>query len=145
MMIVGLFRGISSELSSLVGLAVGVTAGFLLYGPACSCAKAFVSDSQGGGMLKGATIVIDVVFSLIIGGLVRILVKKFVSFLMGKAIDRGLGVLSGLIKGVLIVSVLTGFGLVSTGEAAKGPIVAHSPIITFIGSVSSGLVTGSAK
>ena len=143
--VVGLFRGISSELGSLLGLAAGVLSGFLLYGAAQNCATTFGFGMRSPAMLKGATIAIDCVMALVIGGIVRLLVKKFVSFLMGRMIDSVLGLLSGLIKGALIVGVLTGFGLVSVSADAEGPFVAHSPIVAFIASLTDAYVDGTEK
>ena len=143
--IVGLFRGISSELGSLLGLAAGVLSGFLLYGAAQNCATTFGFGMRSPAMLKGATIAIDCVMALVIGGVVRLLVRKFVSFLMGRMIDSLLGLLSGIIKGVLIVGVLTGFGLVSSGPGAEGPFATHSPVVAFIASLTDAYVAGTEK
>lgn len=143
--VIGLFRGISGELGSLLGLAAGVLAGFLLYGAAQNCATTFGFGMRGPGMLKGATIAIDCVLALVIGGIVRLLIKKFVSFLMGKMIDSCLGLLSGLLKGALIIGVLTGFGLVSTGNGAEGAFVARSPVVAFIASLTDAYMAGTEK
>lgn len=143
--VVGLFRGISGELGSLLGLAAGVLAGFLLYGAAQGCAASLGFDTRGPGMLKGATIAIDCLLALVIGGIVRLLVRKFVSFLMGRMVDSCLGLLSGLIKGALLIGVLTGFGLVAAGDGAEGVFVARSPIIAFIASFADAYVAGTEK
>ena len=138
LMVIGLFRGISGELGSLVGLAAGVLAGWLLFGVAQNCAQSLGFGSKSENILKGTTIVIDCVMALVVGGIIRMLVRKFVSFLMGRAIDSMLGVLSGIIKGALIIGVLTGFRIVTVDESGteSGPFVAHSPIIGFIASLS---------
>lgn len=145
LMIIGLFRGISGELGSLLGLAAGVLAGFLLYGAAQGAAMSFGFGQHGDSVFKGASIGIDVVMALVIGGLVRLLVRKFVSFLMGRVIDSILGVLSGLIKGVLIIGTLAGFGLIQAGSDLEGPFVAHSPIVAEIASWADAYVQGTTK
>ena len=145
LMVIGLFRGISGELGSLLGLAAGVLAGFLLYGVAQGAAESFGFGSPGSGVAKGAAIGIDVVMALAVGGLVRLLVRKFVSFLMGRVVDSALGILSGLIKGVLIIGTLTGFGLVKAGPELEGPLVAHSPIVAEIASWAEAYSQGTAK
>jgi len=143
--VIGLFRGISGELGSLLGLAAGVLAGFLLYGVAQSLAVSMGFEARGAGMLKGATIVVDCVMALIIGGTVRILVRKFVSFLMGRMIDSMLGLLSGVLKGALLIGVVTGFGLVTVGDDAEGPLASHSPVVEFIASLANSYAAGTEK
>ena len=140
--LIGLFRGISGELGSLLGLAAGVLAGFLLYGTAQNCAVTFGLGMGSETVLKGATIVIDGALALIVGGLVRILVRKFVSVLVGRTLAAGLGLLSGLVKGILVIGTLTGFGFVQAGPDAEGACVAHSGIVAFIASVSTRLGVG---
>ncbi len=141
--LIGLFRGISGELGSLVGLAAGVLAGVLLYAPSVNCATAFGFAQRGEAMLKGAALVIDIAFAILVGGLVRLLIRKFVSFLVGRVLDAVLGLLSGVIKGVLLVGVLTGTGLISTGPAAEGALASHAPLVDVIASCAQGFSGGS--
>ena len=142
--LIGLFRGISGELGSLLGIAAGVLAFWLLYGVAGQCAASALAGHDA-ALLKGATIAIDAVFALLAGGTVRFLVRKFVSFLIGRALDAGLGLLSGVVKGVLLIGVVTGLGVVQTGDEAAGPLAARSPLIAEIASWTEAYAPGNAQ
>ncbi|MBR6732794.1 MAG: CvpA family protein [Kiritimatiellae bacterium] len=142
--VIGLVRGISGEIGSLLGIATGLLAGFLLYGVAVSI-SAQVASAHDESVRKAVAIGIDGLFALVAGGVVRILVKKFVSFLIGKVLDCFLGLVAGLVKGVVITGVLTGLGVVKPGENSSGYFSAKSPVIRQIADWADAYAEGAAR
>ena len=142
MAVIGLVRGISGEIGSLLGIATGLLVGFLLYGVAVNI-SAQVASAHDEGVRKA--VAIDGLFALVAGGVVRILVKKFVSFLIGKVLDCFLGLVAGLVKGVVITGVLTGLGVVKPGENSSGYFSAKSPVIRQIADWADAYAEGAAR
>jgi membrane protein required for colicin V production len=143
--VIGLFRGISGELASLVGIATGLVAGYLFYGFAYACSVKMGMEARGEGVVKGVAMVINFAVALVAGGLARILVKKFVSFLVGRALDASLGLLAGMFKGVVVVGLLTGVGIVRPGEYSTGYLVAHSSLIAEIATWADAYADGARQ
>ncbi len=141
--VIGLFRGISGELGSLLGLGAALAAGYFLYGVAQECALSCGLGQNNEAFHKGASLVIDFVFALIAGGLVRHLVKRFVSFLIGGVLDKFLGLLAGTLKGCIVLALLTGVGIVAPGEHQGGFFASHSVILGQLAALVDG--TASAE
>lgn len=142
--IIGLFRGISGEIGSLLGIAAGLVAGYALYGFATEIAARMVA-SYGDRVCRAVAIGVDGLFALVAGGMVRILVKRFVSFLIGRALDCAIGFTAGLLKGVVITGVLTGLGVVKPGENSSGYFSAKSPVIRYIAEWADVYAEGAAR
>ncbi len=140
---IGLFRGLSGELGSLAGLAAGLVAGFLLYGVAMKCAE--VSGLAEHGFGRPGAAVIDFCFGLVAFGLVRWVVSKFVSFCLGRVTNAFFGLLSGLFKGIVLVGLLTGVGIVKPGEYSRGFLATHSSVVRLIASWADAYWTGAAQ
>ena len=122
---IGLYRGLSGELGSLAGFAAASGAGFFLMGFARVCA-----DAVGFGQYAAtAAYVVDFVFALVAFGLARWIVAKFVSVMVPQPTNAFLGMLSGLFKGVVVIGLLTGFGLMQPGTYATGFFATHSAIV----------------
>lgn len=136
--VIGLFRGISGELGSLAGLVVALVVGYALYGVATSCADHYAFGRVG-------AVAIDFLFALLAFGGVRILVRKFVSFLVGKPADCTLGLLSGLFKGVVVLGLLTGIGILKAGTYSTGILTEYSTIIRTVAGLADGYVAGEAE
>ena len=73
--------------------------------------------------------VVDFVIGLVTFGLVRWGVNKFVSFLVPQPTNALLGGLSGLVKGLLLLFLLTGVGFLRPGTYAQGFFATHSRMI----------------
>lgn len=142
--VIGLVRGISGEISSLMGIATGLLVGFLLYGVATDLA-AQLASAHDEGVRKAVAIGIDGLFALVAGGVVRLLVKKFVSFLIGKSLDCFFGLVAGLVKGVVLTGVLTGLGIVKPGENSSGYFSAKSPVIRQIAEWADAYAEGASR
>ncbi len=140
---IGLFRGLSGELGSVAGLAAALVVGYFLFGVAWSCADAVGLVAQGWG--TPSAVVIDFVFAIIAFGIVRWLVAKFVSCCLGRVTNAFFGLLSGILKGIVLVGLLTGIGIVSPGAYSSGFFVAHSSVVRTIAAWADAYQTGAMR
>lgn len=122
---IGLYRGLSGELGSLAGFAAASGAGFLLIGFARTCVVALGF----GKYAAMAAYVLDFVFSLVVFGLARWAVAKFVSVMVPQPTNAFLGMLSGLFKSAVVIGLLAGFGLMRPGTYSTGFFATHSTIV----------------
>ena len=97
---IGLYRGLSGELASFAAFVAALAAG-----------------------------VADFVLGLIVFGLVRWLVNKFVSFLVPQPTNALLGALSGLVKSVAACFLLSGIAFMRPGTYVQGCLAQRSLII----------------
>ena len=125
---IGLFRGLSGELASFAGLVAAVAAGACLYGFAHAGVRAF-GFNKGDATEHVAAGVADFVLGLVVFGLVRWLVHKFVSFLVPQPTNALLGALSGLVKSVAACFLLSGIGFMRPGTYVQGWLAQRSLII----------------
>ena len=141
--VVGLFRGFSGQLGSFVGIAVALVAGYFLFAPlrAMVVAGNWVT---GGAAQSGVAAGLDFIAVLIIFGLVRRAVAKFVSFLVPQPMNALAGGLVGLFMGAVAVAGLTGVGLVQTGRFSEGFFAAHSTFVKMLGSFADAYMQGAA-
>lgn len=142
--VVGLFRGFSGQLGSLAGIVCALVAGYFLYAPALSWINSggwFTGDA----MQKGAGALAVFVVSLVIFGLIRRIVARFVSFLVPQPANALIGALVGVIKGSVLVGILAGAGLVQTGRFSEGFFASRSILVRMIGSVADAYVQGAEK
>ena len=125
---IGLYRGLSGELASFAAFVAALAAGACLYGVAqilvraCGFNKGDVAEIEAAG-------VADFVLGLIVFGLVRWLVNKFVSFLVPQPTNALLGALSGLVKSVAACFLLSGIGFMRPGTYVQGWLAQRSLII----------------
>ena len=141
--VVGLFRGFSGQLGSFVGVAVALIAGYFLFSPL----RAMVAAGNwvtGGAAQGGVAAGLDFIAVLIIFGLVRRAVAKFVSFLVPQPMNALAGGLVGLFMGAVAVAGLTGVGLVQTGRFSEGFFAAHSTFVKMLGSFADAYMQGAA-
>ena len=125
---IGLYRGLSGELASLTGFAAAAAAGYVLYGSAHAGARS-LGFNKGDVTELVAAGVIDFVLGLVVFGLVRKLVDRFVSFLVPQPTNALLGALSGAFKSVLLLFLLTGVGFLRPGTYAQGYLAMQSQMI----------------
>ena len=142
-MVVGLFRGFSGQLGSLAGLAAGLAAGYFLF---ASLRGLIVSGNwiTGETAQNGTAAVVDFVVALVVFGLVRRIVARFVSFLVPQPMNAIAGALVGLLKGAVVVGLLTGAGLVQTGRFSDGFFAAHSTFVKVVGSLADSYMQGAS-
>lgn len=141
--VVGLFKGFSGQLGSLAGLAAGLMAGYFLFAPM----KGLVA---GGNWVSGETAqnavagISDFVIALVVFGLVRRVVARFVSFLVPQPMDAIAGALIGLLKSAVAVGVLAAVGLIQTGRFSDGFFAARSTFVKTIGTLADSYMRGAA-
>ena len=142
--VVGLFRGFSGQLGSLVGMAAALSAGYFLF----SSLKGFV---VGGNWVSGETAqtaaagVIDFAIMLVVFGIVRRIMARFVSFLVPQPMNAIAGALIGLLKSVIVVGLLVAAGLVQTGRFSEGFFAAHSTFVKFAGTLADSYMQGAVR
>ena len=92
--VIGLFRGLSGGLGTLGGIAAGIAAGWFLLDPLTSFVTARGWFQQPLA-LRGAVLVADGVAGLVVFGLVRRMIEKFVKFLVPGTLNVILGGVAG--------------------------------------------------
>lgn len=142
--VVGLVRGLSGELGSMVGFAAALVAGYFLYRPAEWAAAAVGLSSE--GVRPIAAGVLDFLLALVVFGLARGGVRRFVSCCLGGVTDAVLGALAGGFKGLVLAGALagvaTGTGLVSQRTVAGSVALAHSSVVRALAGLAGAYVAG---
>ena len=142
--VVGLIRGFSGQLGSLVGLAAALVAGYFIFAPLRSVI-ASGNWVTGSTAQNGLAAVLDFVAALVVFGVVRRIVAKFVSFLIPQPMNAIAGGLVGLLKGAVAVGILSGVGLVQTGRFSDGYFAAHSTFVKTLGSIADSYMQGASQ
>lgn len=142
--VVGLFRGFSGQLGSLVGLVAALAVGYFAFSPLHGLVQ---SGNWIGGdaAQKSLAVVADFVVALIVFGLLRRIVARFVSFLVPQPMDAIVGAFVGLFKGAVAIGLLTGVGIVQTGRFSEGFFASHSSIVGAVGEVADSYMQGAAQ
>ena len=143
-MVVGLFRGFSGQFGSLVGLVTALVAGYFLFVP-IRCLVVSGNWITGETAQSGVAAAVDFVVALVVFGLVRRIVAKFVSFLIPQPMNAIAGGAVGIVKGIVAVGLLTGTGLVQTGRFSEGFFAAHSTFVKMVGSVADSYMQGASQ
>ena len=141
---VGLFRGFSGQLGSLVGMVVALAAGYFLFAPL----KGIVAGGNwvSGGPAQNCVAGIAVFAAMLVAfGTVRRIVARFVSFLVPQPMNAIAGALVGLLKSVVAIGLLVGAGLLQTGRFSEGFFAAHSVFVKFAGTLADSYMQGAAR
>lgn len=143
-MTVGLFWGFSGQLGSLAGIAAALAAGYLLFAPVRSliAVNGWISGETA---QNGAASVVDFTLGLVVFGLVRLIVAKFVSLLIPQPLNAIAGALVGLVKGMIVVGLLAGAGVIQTGRFSEGFFAAHSTFVKMGGSLADAYMQGALR
>jgi membrane protein required for colicin V production len=99
----GLFRGLVKELSSVVGVLGGFYAAYSYYPTVSELTSGFISDSAYRNIF-GFFVIFCAVFVII--SIVGVIIKYLLNVAFLGWVDRIGGVMFGVVKGILIVSVL---------------------------------------
>ena len=100
--LIGALRGLFKEILSLVGIVAGVVAAFRAHGAVENVLLGFFPHFPGICKAASMGIVFIVVTSLV--GILSLFLKKVVVITGMGAIDRTLGALFGLVRGLLVAS-----------------------------------------
>jgi membrane protein required for colicin V production len=130
----GLFRGLVKELASIIGVLGGFFAAYFFYGAAAGHLSGMVSNPAYRNILAFMVIFCSVV---ILVNLLAVVIKYVLNIVFLGWLDRLGGVAFGVVKGVLIVSVLF---LVLTAFLPKGtPLIKDSMSAPYVSRVSEKL------
>ena len=142
--VMGLFQGFSGQIGSLAGLTSALAAGYFLFAP---LRNVVVSGNwvTGDVAQNGLAAALDFVAVLVVFGVVRRVVAKFVSFLVPQPINAIAGGLVGLFKGAVAVAALVGVGLVQTGRFSEGYFASHSTFVRVLGSAADCYTQGASR
>ena len=142
--VVGLFRGFSGQLGSLVGMAAALVAGYFLFAPLKGAVTGgnWVSGEAAQNAVAG---IADFTAMLVVFGIVRRIVARFVSFLVPQPMNAIAGALIGLLKSVVVVGLLAGSGLIQTGRFSDGFFAARSAFVKIAGMAADSYMQGAAR
>lgn len=101
--LIGVFRGLVRELMSLVGWIVSA---WLAWRYAYVLAPVFDSVLESSDVRKAASFITIFLVSLVLFALLSYFISKIMSKSALKGMDRTLGMLFGLLRGVIIIAVL---------------------------------------
>ena len=139
--VTGLFRGFSGQLGSLAGMAAALCAGYFLFSPV----RGLVADGNwvsGEAAQKALAAVADFVAMLVVFGVVRRIVARFVSFLVPQPMNAIAGGLTGLLKSIVVVGLLAGVGLIQTGRFSGGFLASRSTFVKMAGTLADSYMQG---
>ena len=139
--VTGLFRGFSGQLGSLAGMAAALCAGSFLFSPI----RGVVADGNwvsGETAQKAVAAISDFVAMLLVFGLVRRIVARFVSFLVPQPMNAIAGGLVGLLKSLVVVGSLAGIGLIQTGRFSNGFLASRSTVVRMAGTLADSYMQG---
>ncbi len=141
--VIGLFKGFSGHLGSFVGLISALAVGYFCHEFALEVVDEF--DVEPASMQRTAAIALNFTVCLISFGLVRILVSKFVSFLIPQPMNAILGGIIGFIISLAFIGIAVGFGIVRPeGDINAGIFPAKSVVIKNIAVVVDTYTAGAA-
>ena len=142
--VMGLFRGFSGQLGSLAGMAAALVAGYFLFAPLKGAVTGgnWVSGEAAQNAVAG---IADFTAMLVVFGIVRRIVARFVSFLVPQPMNAIAGALIGLLKSVVVVGLLAGSGLIQTGRFSDGFFAARSAFVKIAGMAADSYMQGAAR
>lgn len=139
--VIGLFKGFSGWLGTIVGLVAVTFVAPLLFGPCMVWAAG--CTFLGGASVMPVGVIIDLVLSLIVFGLVSKLVVKFVGAILPQPFNALVGAASGLLLGSVVVVLLAGTAFFEGGALQNGFVAANSRIVHFAAQLIDAHLEGS--
>lgn len=140
LLIVGLFKGLSGWLGTIAGTAAAAAAGTMGFGLCKSAAAAcsFVTPP----LLVPAAMVLDFLGSLIVFGIVRRIVARFVNFLVPQPLNALLGMLGGALIAAVIAALLAASAMFEGCELDEGLVARHSNVVKAVAEALEPMVEG---
>ncbi|MCQ2392228.1 MAG: CvpA family protein [Kiritimatiellae bacterium] len=129
--IIGLFKGLSGCLGTLAGAVAAAVATTLAFGTLFTFAGTF-TFLAGNGFQRPAAFVLNFILGLIVFGLTRRFVVKFVSFLVPQPLNAIIGGIGGLCLGLALVGLLAGSAVLEGVRFEDGFVAAHSQIVRLV-------------
>ena len=125
---IGVYRGLSGELASLLGFVAAVVAGYGLYGSVNAGVRA-VGFNKGDATELVATGVSVFLLSIVAFGVTWRIINKFASFLVPQPTNALVGALSGAFKSLVFLLLLAGVGFVRPGTYAQSGLSKQSQVV----------------
>ena len=125
--VIGLFKGLSGWLGTLIGAAVATVVGYFGFGYCLKAASACPWVS--GPFVSLAAAILDFLLGLIVFGLVRRLAVKFFSFLLPQPLNAIVGMVGGLFLGALLTILLAGTAFFEGVSLPEGFLASHSRLV----------------
>ena len=141
--IIGLFKGFSGWMGIFAGAVVSTVVGYLAFGYCMSAAAA--SPWVSGPCVRIAAAVLDLLAALLAFCIVRILVKRFFSFLLSQPLDALVGLAGGVFLGMLLTVLLAGTAFFEGGALTEGFLASHSRIVRMAATVLEARLEGLSK
>ena len=133
--VLGLFLGFAGQIATVAGFGAAAAAGYFLFGTALECAM-LAGFSAGTATIPG--VVVDLVFALLVFGLVRLVVKRFVAGCLGGLANALLGAVVGLAVACAGTGLLAGVGTSWTDAEGKNPFAENSVLIRHVAGWTRG-------
>ena len=141
--VIGLFKGLSGWLGTLVGAAAATVVGYFGFGYCLKAAAACPWVS--GPFVSLAAAILDFLLGLIVFGLSRRLAVKFFSFLLPQPLNAIVGMVGGLFLGALLTILLAGTAFFEGVSLPEGFLASHSRIIHTAATVLASRLEGSSE
>ena len=136
----GLFRGLVKEVSSIIGVLGGFYAAYSYYPMVAKLIARFVKDPS---YLNILSFLIIFCLILIIISIIGVIIKYLLNVAFLGWVDRLCGVFFGLIKGILIVTVL--FIILTTFLPKGAPLIKQSVLAPHVTWISEKMVNVVSK
>lgn len=139
-LIVGLFKGLSGWLGTITGTAAASVAGMMGM-ELCRMAVAecsWIAPS----LATPAAMVLDFLGALIVFGIVRRIVAKFVNFLVPQPLNALLGMLGGLFISIVIAALLASTAMLEGCALEDGLAARNSNLVKIVAGVLKSTLEG---
>ena len=136
----GLFRGLIGELSGVIGVVAGFYGAYTYYPLITGYAEKWIETP---GLRKLIAFFLLFCAILIIVSLISILIRKLLNLVFLGWVDRTFGLIFGVAKGILIVSVL--FIMITTFLPKSSSILADSKLSVHVAKISKAMTVFVSK
>lgn len=141
--IIGLFKGFSGWMGTMVGAAVAAVAGYFAFGYCMLAASSCPWVS--GPFVRLAAAILDLFVMLLAFGLVRRLAVRFFSFLLPQPLDALTGMTGGVFLGLVLTVLLAGTAFFEGGPLTEGRLASHSRIVRIAATVLEARLEAASK
>ena len=141
--IIGLFKGLSGWLGTLIGAAAATIVGYFGFG---FCLKAAMACPWvSGPFVSLAAAILDFLVGLVVFGLARRLAVKFFSFLLPQPLNAIVGMAGGLFLGLVLAVLLAGTAFFEGKRPTEGFLASHSRIVRIAAVALEARLEGCSK
>ena len=138
--IIGLFKGLSGWLGTLIGAAAATVVGYFGFGFCLKAATACPWVS--GPFVSLAAAILDFLVGLVAFGLARRLAVKFFSFLLPQPLNAIIGLLGGMFLGLVLTVLFAGTAFFEGVSLPEGYLARHSRLVHAVATVMASRLEG---